>query len=370
MCCNLGQHKSHTIMTKLLYAGIFTVIGAIIVNAYLLKILFVLCGMVSKLTCSLAFVSKRQSPIGNFPEVDSMSYFSRFTNTTFDHNKKIVTTSVLVPILGAITSRSAHFLNEQLGCQHMESKSYDVVVPSPPVNHTIEQSSSDSDTLSVAPQNAELEKLLDNDFANTSVETRTLLIVQDNKIIAERYAKGFHKDMPQHGWSMGKSILNALIGILQHQGKLDVNDAFMAPEWIVSRNITWDNALKMSTGLEWAEDYSDIFGDAVLMLFESFDNGHKAANKPMTHEPGSHFMYSSGTSNLISRQIRKLLGSEEYWKFPHKELFNKIGMPHTAYELDPSGTFVASSYGYYTARELANFGLLYVNDGVWNGERV
>ncbi len=87
-------------------------------------------------------------------------------------------------------------------------------------------------------------------------------------------------------------------------------------------------------------------------------------------KPNKFFEYSSGTANLLSKIIRQSLGDSLYYRFPYERLFYKIGMYHTLLEPDASGTFVGSSCGYGSARDWARFGLLYLNDGVWNGERI
>jgi CubicO group peptidase (beta-lactamase class C family) len=88
------------------------------------------------------------------------------------------------------------------------------------------------------------------------------------------------------------------------------------------------------------------------------------------HRPGEVFNYSSGTTNIISSVIRKAVGEDEYYHFPYQRLFERTGMYSAVMELDGSGTFVGSSYCYATARDWARFGLLYLHDGVWNGQRV
>jgi CubicO group peptidase (beta-lactamase class C family) len=342
---------------------------AVVVHLYVLPILFMLCGLVSKLTCSAAFVSQRELKTQHYPEVEEMSPYARFTNTTIDYISKTVTSSIDIPFFGTISTRTARYLNEQLGCQLIQAKQEGEILEAPPLQYKPAISQS-SHVWREAEKNQKLERLLDDQFTNKSLATRALLVLHDNEIIAERYANGFHKDVPQLGWSITKSVLSALVGVLQQQNKLHVTDPFIPPEWTHSRNITWDDMLKMSSGLHWKE-CAGIFSDIVLMLFESFDYGKLAAHKEVKHKPGSHWYYSSGTSSLISRQMRQLFNSdEEYLRFPHEYLFNKIGMHGSVIELDPSGTLAASSYGYFTPRALANFGMLYINDGVWNGERI
>jgi len=162
------------------------------------------------------------------------------------------------------------------------------------------------------------------------------------------------------------------VGILVKQGKLKVEDAAPILEWKNdSRSkISLHNLLQASSGLSWSESYFSPTADFHQMFIRSDDKGGYAASKELVHEPGSFFQYSSGTTNLISRMIRHTVGDEAYYKFPYENLFYKIGMNHALMEVDASGTFVASSYSFATARDWARFGMLYANDGVWNGERI
>ena len=174
------------------------------------------------------------------------------------------------------------------------------------------------------------------------------------------------------GWSMTKSITNALVGILVKEGKLNVETSAPVAEWQDDdRNkITLNHLLQASSGLEWSESYFAPAGSFHQMFIKTDDKGAYAATRTLAHEPGTFFQYSSGTTNIISKIIRQTVGDSEYYKFPWEKLFYKIGMNHMIMEPDASGTFVGSSYGYASARDWARFGLLYLNDGVWNGEAI
>ena len=106
------------------------------------------------------------------------------------------------------------------------------------------------------------------------------------------------------------------------------------------------------------------------MFIHSDDKAAYAASRKLDHLPGEVYEYSSGTTNILSRIIRNTLGDQEYYRFPYEKLFYKIGMNHTIIEPDPSGTFVGSSYAFATARDWARFGMLYLNEGMCNGERI
>lgn len=203
--------------------------------------------------------------------------------------------------------------------------------------------------------------------------TRALVIVHRGNIIAEKYAPGYNRDSKFLGWSMAKSVTSALIGILVKEGKLRVAAPAPVAEWAAPgdpRNkITLEHLLQQRSGLRFVEDYAS-FSHATNMLFNKGDMAGYVAGLPLKDEPGSRFYYSSGNSNMLSGIIRRTVGEKEYVLFPYKALFQKTGMHHTLLEPDASGTFVGSSYIYASARDYARFGLLYLNDGVWNGERI
>ncbi len=210
------------------------------------------------------------------------------------------------------------------------------------------------------------------DAAFEKGNTRAVVVCYDTSFLLEKYKKGFDKNTRFLGWSMSKSVTSALIGILVKQKKLDIYKPAPVKEWQNDerKNITLNNLLQMSSGLEWEENYSDI-SDATIMLYEKGDMGQFALNKPAIYPPDSVWYYSSGTTNIISLIIRRQFpDNHEYWRFPRKELFNKTGMRSMIFETDASGTFVGSSYTFATARDWARFGLLYLQKGKFHGEQI
>ena len=201
--------------------------------------------------------------------------------------------------------------------------------------------------------------------------TRAVLVVYRDTIIAERYAEGFNASTPLMGWSMTKSLTNAFVGILAGQNKLNIHAPAPVAGWETDerKNITLDNLMHASSGLDWNEFYGGP-SDATNMLFKVADAGGYAALSGTKQKPDTEFYYSSGTTNIISKIVRNAIGENDYHSFPYTELFHKIGMEHTTIEPDPSGTFVGSSFSYAPARDWARFGLLYLHDGIWNGERI
>ena len=206
--------------------------------------------------------------------------------------------------------------------------------------------------------------------------TRAVIVVHGGRIVAERYAPGFSRDSLFLSWSMAKSFTNAMIGILVREGALDIYKPAPVHEWSKSGDprgaITTDMLLRMSSGLSWSEDYTNHpISDVNRMLFLEPDAAAYAALRPLSARPGSGWLYSSGTANIVSRIARDSVGDEAaYLAFPYRELFDKIGMGDAVFGTDDTGVYLGSSYLYATARDFARFGLLCLHDGVWEGERI
>lgn len=133
--------------------------------------------------------------------------------------------------------------------------------------------------------------------------------------------------------------------------------------------ITLQNLLQQTSGLGFLEDYSKA-SDVTNMLYKKGDMAAFTASHSLAHTPGTVFSYSSGNSNILARIIRQTVGEKDYAAYPFTNLFYKLNMYNTLFEPDASGTYVGSSYINATARDYARFGLLYYNDGIWNGERI
>ena len=224
----------------------------------------------------------------------------------------------------------------------------------------------------------DLEPVLDWAFAEPDPKhqrrTRAVVVLLDGKIVAERYAAGFDQDMPLPGWSMAKSVVNALVGILVGQGKLNLDVPAPVPEWQgvgnLRREITLCQLMWMTSGLEFNEKSSNPVYDLTKMLLSTPDAAAYAASKPLRAKPGSSWCYASGSTNIVCRIIREALGEEAYRKFPRQALFEPLGMESARFEMDASGTLVGSSFLYATARDWAKFGQLYCQDGLWEGKRI
>jgi CubicO group peptidase (beta-lactamase class C family) len=224
-----------------------------------------------------------------------------------------------------------------------------------------------------------LRPVIDRAFAEPDPErprrTRAVVIMHDGRVVAERYARGFGPETPILGWSMTKTMINALVGILVKEGRLAVDRPVPIREWQDASDprqaITLDHLLRMSSGLEFDESAWNPLSDVTVMLLGRPDAGLYAASKRLATAPGTAWQYSSGTTNIISRAIRTVINDDAaYADFPRRALFDRLQMSKAVIETDRSGSFVGSSFGYATAREWARLGMLYVNDGVWEGERI
>jgi len=220
-----------------------------------------------------------------------------------------------------------------------------------------------------------LEQAIDRAFAERHrqkpVHTRAIVVIHKGRLVAERYAEGFHKDMPLPGWSMTKTLTNALIGMRVGDGELDL-DARVAggrkQDGVATPTIA--NLLTMTAGRQWNEDYDDPQSDALRMLFRSADHAEVYREQPQAAAPGQEFVYASGATNLLCKLLRASFADDQaYWSYPTR-LFAQLRMQTAVLEVDPSGTFVGSSYGYASARDWARLGLLFQQDGVFLGQRI
>jgi CubicO group peptidase (beta-lactamase class C family) len=209
--------------------------------------------------------------------------------------------------------------------------------------------------------------------------TLATVAVHRGKIVAEQYGPGTDEDTTLISWSMAKSMTQAVIGMLVLDGLLDIDAPTgpLVPEFAGTdkASITVRDLLAMKSGLEFVEDYvDDAISHCLEMLFGSGagDHAHYAASQRLVHPPGDVWSYSSGTTNIVSRIAGvRVGGTEEAMRtFLAQRLFGPLGMTSAEPKFDPSGTFVGSSYVFATARDFAKFGLLYLRDGEWDGERL
>lgn len=218
--------------------------------------------------------------------------------------------------------------------------------------------------------------------------TNAVVVVRGGRIHAERYggvreffdrpAEPITAASPLLSWSMAKSMLHAVVGVLASEGRLDPDARAPVPEWADERDprhaIRLADLLAMRDGLAFTEAY--VIGEPSHVIEMLFGEGQRdmaafSAAKPLAHAPGDIFNYSSGTSNVISRVVADEVGyGAAYDAFLHQRLFDRIGMSSATATFDDAGVWVASSYVHATALDFARFGLLYLRGGEWDGDRV
>ena len=202
-------------------------------------------------------------------------------------------------------------------------------------------------------------------------ETTALLVVQDGRIVAERYRADFDMHRSQRTWSVAKSIAGSVIGAAVQQGLIRTDQPAPVPEWQSEgdprRSITFDQLMRMASGL-----HSDFPGNRTDDLyFGGVAVSDQIAAWPLVVPPGTRFRYANNDTLAAVRALQHVLGDgDESRLFPFRALFWRIGMTRTVPETDWRGHFIMSSQVWTTARDLARLGLLYLNDGVWQGERI
>jgi len=211
--------------------------------------------------------------------------------------------------------------------------------------------------------------------------TLSLLIVHRGRIVLERYAEGVDRTTRTRTWSTAKSIASTLIGMLVDDGLLSLDaplgfgflpEGAAAPEADPRSAITLRQALHMSTGLQPVDNGGLEYAvGSGLSYWAGASSVEGARRRALIRTPGANWDYENYDTLLAVYAMKRALGSEEtYHRFPRMRLLDPLGMRNTLLSTDRFGDFVLSSQVYTNARDLARFGLLYLQDGVWNGERL
>jgi CubicO group peptidase (beta-lactamase class C family) len=335
-------------------------------------------GYAAKSVASGVFVAGRtQESI----EKEEINFFPVvYTKTSVDTDNKTVT-SKLLGIWKAVV-----VFNEGLGCTLVRDFSKEDVleldypqISMPPGDpDTIPWPAGDllSDTIPSGIDITVLNNMLDRVFEDTInyKGTFAVTVVYKDQIVAERFRSDFNPGIRFLSWSMAKSFSNAMVGAMVKDNLIDIKAPLKIEEWAKDdrRNITLDNLMNMTSGLEFSEAYYKLrLTNTTTMLLKNGDMGDYATNKKLIAQPDSVWSYSSGSSNIILDYLRTAFSShEDYLAYPRKAVFNKTGMRSVIWEVDASGTFVGSSYLYATMRDYARFGLLYLHNGNWLGEQI
>ncbi|EMD81604.1 serine hydrolase domain-containing protein [Pacificimonas flava] len=241
-----------------------------------------------------------------------------------------------------------------------------------------------ADVLAQAPQTVEplpetidtslaplIERAFDGRTYGNGNKTTGILIVRDGRIVGERYAHGIDAQTPQRTWSVAKSIAGSVLGVAAERGLINLMDPAAVPEWQERGDprgqITTEQLMRMASGL--TSDFPGNRTDAIYVGGTAVADS--APGQSLLHEPGSTFRYANNDTLLALYGLRNTMDDDAgYRALPFTGLLWKLGMMHTYLETDWRGDFVMSSQVWTTARDLARLGLLYLADGVWDGERL
>lgn len=229
---------------------------------------------------------------------------------------------------------------------------------------------------------AKVAEALDVGFGQADEMTLALLVTYKGRIIAERYAAGIGLHSPLESWSMGKSLTGTLMARLILRGDYQLDQKAPVPEWQQPGDprqaIRITDLMRMSSGLRIKSpndpDYDPKAGYADhLYLYTGTANSFEyAATRPQQWKPNTVGRYRNSDPVLTNYLIRLAVEKrhEDYHAFPRRALFDKIGIRDAVMETDPYGNFLTQGYEYLSARDWARLGNLYLQDGVWNGERL
>ncbi len=354
----MKKQRISRIVLSVLLAGI---LGGCL---YLNSLLPIITGYAAKNLASAVFVSGRDASV--VEKLDLHFSFIQYTRNKVDYGNKTVTSRFL-------WGKSVAAYREGYGVTLLRGKHKDAFLKQAfPL-----QADSAFPELLPAGDYAAAARLepVARAFVDKKVYGGTpfaFVVLHKGGIVAERYGKGISPETKLLSWSMGKSFTSALAGIMAGDSLIDIHAPLGIPEWQADgrRAITLNHLLQMQSGLEWNENYGNR-SDVNIMLHQAEDMGLYALSKPLEHEPGTFWYYSSGTTNIVMRYLRGKFSSDaEFLSYMRERLFNPIGIANPCFETDMSGTPVGSSYLYVTARDYARFGQLYLNDGCLGGERI
>jgi CubicO group peptidase (beta-lactamase class C family) len=242
------------------------------------------------------------------------------------------------------------------------------------------------DSGAVAEHSAELTAALAHAFAESASGprrfTKAVVVLHQGRVVGERYAKGVTSTTPLIGWSMTKSVTNALLGILVKKGALEMDKPASIREWIASKDahrlITAEHLLRMVSGIECGHSlhtsgFKTLFDADTQMEYDMADQSAFAARADLRAQPGAEWQYTNCNYVLLSRMIRDAAGGDAQAarRFVERELFAPVGLAHATLEYDSAGVPLGTIHLWASARDWARFGLLYLKDGVAeNGQRI
>ncbi|MEZ4705528.1 MAG: serine hydrolase [Bdellovibrionota bacterium] len=199
--------------------------------------------------------------------------------------------------------------------------------------------------------------------------SHAILVWQSGKMISETYAQGLSVKDTLPGWSMSKSVTNAMVGIATLKDGFDIHQPIST--WVRGEfgDLTTHELLQMKSNIPWGENYF-FYSDVTKMLYVEEDMQKFLTSKKVQSKGKKIWKYSSGDTNLIHCVLRAALGSKRYHELPFRDLFGPLGMDSARFETDATGLYVGSSYVYATARDWLRFGVLYAQNGMWMDKEI
>ena len=229
---------------------------------------------------------------------------------------------------------------------------------------------------------ARMQAAVDLAFADPAGLTAGMVVVYKGQIVGERYMPGITKDTQLESWSMGKSLIATLVGLVIKDGALSLDDPAPIAEWRrpgdPRASIRVRDIMRMSSGLSFTGqddrwmDPTWQYHDHFFIYAGAVDAYKYSISSPVEFAPNTVGRYRNSdpmTLGFLVRQAVEKRG-EQYLTYPQRALFDKIGIRKQVLETDPWGNFLLSGYDYGTVRNWARLGLLYLRDGVWNGQRL
>ena len=227
-----------------------------------------------------------------------------------------------------------------------------------------------------------INKAVDAAFASPAGMTAAVVVTWKGRLIAERYGPGITAHTRLESWSMGKSVTAALMGVLIRQGAYDLWQPAPIPEWQTAGDarakIRIADLLRMSSGLRirapYDPDYDPAgpYPDHLYLYTGSVNSFNYAATRPLQWPPNTVGRYRNTDPVLVNYLVRLAVErrGENYAAFPQHALFDQIGVRSMVIESDPFGNLLTQGYDLACARDWARLGNLYLQDGIWNGQRI
>ncbi|MEM9834896.1 MAG: serine hydrolase [Bacteroidota bacterium] len=361
---------------KLVYFGIPLLI-LFSIYLYALPLLETGTGYAAKMMCSCLYVHNTESSLETM-QAERLN-FSVLSQISLQHDaeEKSVHTSFY-----GLAGQEAKFIPGR-GCVMVADQNKPlpagIEVAPPPLSQVASDLSLQPDSTTMA--GVDLNKLAEAiDFGMAPVPgggAHAIVVLRNGQLLTERYAEGITADARLLGWSMTKSITAGLLGMRVASGDIDLNKRPVFTEWQGTaeqpdprETISLTNLLRMNSGLRWNEAYGSV-SDATIMLHDQVSMANYVMKQPLAEPPATHWMYSSGTTNLLMEKVaRSFVDKEALIRWIHDSLFYPIGANSFIIETDQRGLPVGSSYGWARARDWAKMGQLYLQNGRWGDRQI